>query len=283
MATRSIDSQRIEALQECYYRPARSSLGAALAVARDGDTAADTWESMAARAVVPFEEVLHPTRRFVAYTGEDAPTEACLPHPPTRETCAAFASDLTGVLAAEELAREYLARLAPWGVAATSVRWLTGEGHPALSLRASGCALVLDTLRTLASLWAESPRAARYALRDRSRVRRERLDALKESRRARREELFREPDETSAVALSPELCHAQALWNFARDEFLHVSRLAALRERLPYALVGVRVGALRSPFEVVAAIYRLGYGLGPLTNGALHLTAVGVTLAADGP
>ncbi len=278
MATRSIASTlRHAELQDRYYRPRRARFDEAAAAAREADTAAEAWESMAARGLIPFDWVPHATRRFVAH----APGAACAPqaYPPTRAACVAFASDARNLLAAEELARELAARLAPWGVRAPpSVVWVTAGWLLPLSLRASGFAPLLDALHGLGEAWA-TPRVGRYALRDRSKARVAAREASARERRERWAAVRDGPHAHPAAVISADLARALALWEFARDEHLHVSRLATFPRRLPQALAGVRVASLPSPFEPLVALYELGYGLGPVTPEALHLVAVEPDLA----
>lgn len=276
MSTRPVHRHRLAALWGCLHRPHQPRLVDARDVARDADTAAAAWEALSARGVIPLDWAPHATRRFVAYDPATTETSAdALTHPPTRGACVAFASDPVGVTTAEALARELVARLAPWGAAQPErVIWIVGEARAPLSLEASGLGAVLDTIDTLIEHWASSPRTARYARRDRSAPRRAARTALKHARRASWDQLRQARRDAREGGLAAALSAMSALWDFAAREFLHVSRMAAMRHRVSPSLVGVRVGAMRSPFDVVLALYELGYGLGPLTGEALCLTAV---------
>lgn len=250
-----------------------------MGAAREADSAAEAWEAMIARALLPLDYVDDPLRRFARWErpeagGEPAPgpREAL---PPTRAACVAIASDARAVATAEALGREVALRLAPWGVrAGPAVTWLVGASPLPPPLGGNGFAAIRGALETLAWAWARSPRVARYALRDRSSARRERLRALRLERDERWLGVRRGDEAHDASAPLAGLFRAMELWAFASGEFLHVSRAAARMHRLPEALVGARVGGLPSPFEPLAALYELGYGLGPVTAEGVHLAAV---------
>ena len=273
MSSQPFAHLHLERLQHFFFRPSRPLLGAALDVARDSHSPAEAWEAMASRGIIPPDWAPHDTRCFVPDDDEGEVVAGWCP--PTRSACVAFASDAAGVVTAESLAWELAARLAVWGVARPRrVCWRVGPRVHPLSLRSAGFAPVVGTLRTLVALWSASPRQARYALRDRSSRRREAREALREDRTAQHDALLYGQGSARLCGLADELSHLAALWDFATREFLHISKLAVLRNRLPGELVGVRVGAMRSPVEPLVALYGLGYGLGPLTAETLTLTAV---------
>lgn len=275
MASRTLVRSGLEGLPEAYFQPRRARFEEAAAIARRATSPDDAWESMAARGLVPHDWAPHATRRFLAPDGE------ATAHPPSREACAAVASDATGVATAEALALELLARLDPWGVeCAPVVTWVVAPTWAPLSLRASGCGPVLDTLTAQIALWTRSPRSGPYHLRDRSKARREARQRERDARGALHDALLSDRSDSTRAGLSVELSHARTLWQVARDEHLHLSKLNPMRFRLPVSLRGVRIGGLPSPFEVIVAIYRLGYGLGPLTPEGLQLTAVEAPLVA---
>lgn len=233
---------------------------------------------MASRGVIPVDWAPHETRRFVPDDdGGEVVVGWC---PPTRAACAAFASDVSGVITAESLAWEVVSRLALWGVAPPkSVCWRVGSRVHPLPLLNAGFAPVASTLVTLAGQWASSPRRARYTFRDRSSRRREAREALRQGRLDRRDELFYGRGSPHLCGLAVELARLVTQWDFAVREYLHVSKLAVLRHRLPLGLVGVRIGAMPSPFEPLLALYSLGYGLGSITAETLTLTAVEPSIA----
>lgn len=90
-----------------------------------------TWEALAAEGIIPFEWVGDGARRFEAPRElRDAPTSVAM--------AVALASDTRGVAAAEQLAWEVVARLAPWSPWRPSrvqwrvvdpVRWTSAHGH----------------------------------------------------------------------------------------------------------------------------------------------------------
>jgi hypothetical protein len=90
----------------CPDRPRLAEARAAVAGVTD---AREAWDSLAARGVIPSDWQNQKGRVFKEAEGQ------LFPHPPTVDACLALASDPSGIEAAESLAAEVRARLAPWG------------------------------------------------------------------------------------------------------------------------------------------------------------------------
>lgn len=277
MSSQSFAHLRFERLQHVFFRPSRPLLGAALDVARDARSPAEAWEAMASRGIIPADWAPHETRCFVP--DGDGGVVALGGCPPTIAACVAFASDVAGVLTAEALAWELVSRLEPWGIPRPKrVCWRVGSRAHQVSLRAAGFGPMVDTLHRLVGLWSGSPREARYAHRDRSARRRAERAALRADRRARRDALLMGGAPSQLGSLAAELSHLLALWDFARREHLHISRMARVAGAFPYGLIGTRVASMRSPIDPLLSLYALGYGLGEITLETVTLSAVEVAL-----
>lgn len=258
-----------------WFRPRRDRFAEASAVARDADSPADAWERMAARAIVPFDWMGSSVRGFASCAPDAAPDLTRVSEvPPTTAACVAYASDAPGVLAAEELAREMLARLAPWtNLAPQRVVWLSGDAVLPLSLDASGFEwLDRDLYRACAS-WAKVP-YARYHRSDRSQARRAARQRLTSERCERWRALFEAPFDDAVAEVSHDLSLTLRLWELAAQEHLRLPLLMPLAPGRRREFVATPVAHIASPFEALLALYRLGYGLGPVTRDALCLTAL---------
>lgn len=97
----------------CLLRPSRPRRDEALAAVADLDVAQgpEAWETLAARGWIPMEWVGDDARRFVTSFGTHDVA------PSTRDEAAALAADVDGVRRAEDLARELLSRMRPFGLA----------------------------------------------------------------------------------------------------------------------------------------------------------------------
>ncbi len=258
-----------------WFRPRRDRFAEASAVARDADSPADAWERMAARAIVPFDWVGSSARGFVEYA-PDAPLDLARSSeaPPTLAACVAFASDAPGVLAAEELAREMLARLAPWTAhAPRRIVWASGDAVLPLALGASGFAWLDRDLFRACARWATVP-YARHHRSDRSRARRAARQRLTSERSERWRTLLDAPFDDGVAALSRDLARTLRLWELAAREHLRLALPGTLVPGGHRTLVATPVARIASPFEPLLALYGLGYGLGPVTRDALCLTAL---------
>lgn len=100
------------------------------------ENAAEAWEILAERGVIPLEAVDDPRREFVCSCGIVRVLDAAHPcrgrgvcsRPATIANVVTLAARWASVLAAEELTRVVARRLAPWGVAAVErIVWRTGE------------------------------------------------------------------------------------------------------------------------------------------------------------
>ncbi len=267
--------RRAEGLRGVWFRPRRERFAEASAVARDADSPADAWERMAARAIVPFDWVGSSTRAFVG-CAPDAPLDLSRPSetPPTTAACVAYASDAPGVLAAEELARETLARLAPWtAFAPRRVVWASGDAVVPLSLDASGFKGLNRALYNACASWAKVP-YARHHRSDRSQARRAARQRLTSERSERWRALFEAPFEHEVAELSHDLARTLRLWELAAREHLHLTLLGPLVPGRRREIVATPVARIASPFEPLLALYARGYGLGPVTRDAVCLTAL---------
>ncbi|MDB4994439.1 MAG: hypothetical protein JWM74_1871 [Myxococcaceae bacterium] len=113
-----------ELLAAQIMRPRRAKLAAAKSAVKGITDPVDAWAALS--NVLPLPLSTNPSRRFerapflLPKPGEP-PTAPTLGveltrSPPTIAACLALASDPAGILAAEDLAREAVRRLAPWGV-----------------------------------------------------------------------------------------------------------------------------------------------------------------------
>jgi hypothetical protein len=145
-------------------RPERPRLALARAVAAGYDDAVAAWEALAASGVIPLAWVGDPGRLFACLdcggigTIDDETFHAPAAHPWSVETAVAFAADPAGVLRAEALAREVVARLAPWGVPQPArVVWRVGAPRDATP------AALAPPMDAAWRAWSAVPRAARLA------------------------------------------------------------------------------------------------------------------------
>jgi hypothetical protein len=118
-----------------FLAPRRADLAAVVASLHPISDPAMAWQALAERGIIPADWVDDPDRRFIrdpgdAYRAElptrdpmQAPIE---PHPSTVAACVLYASDVSGIRAAEAAARDLAARLAPWDAPiCDQVRWWT--------------------------------------------------------------------------------------------------------------------------------------------------------------
>ena len=83
------------------------------------------WELLAARGLIPMNWVDEPRRRFHLGSSKDLRTH------PSSKMAVLLASDLQGVMAVEELAREFVARTRMWGRPTPSLAlWKMGKHLP---------------------------------------------------------------------------------------------------------------------------------------------------------
>jgi hypothetical protein len=96
-----------EAVGERLLRPDRAGAAKILSELGRISSAQEAWEALAARGLIPNDWTASANRWFVL-GGER------LAHPPSLGACVELAADARGVVTAESLAREVVARLAPW-------------------------------------------------------------------------------------------------------------------------------------------------------------------------
>lgn len=100
---------------------------------RDELTGAEAWEAFANEGVITHDAVDDPHRRFEAST-----------HPSSPDDAVTFAVRWPAVMAAEELMRDAVARLRPWGAETCEhVTWRVGEGGRSWNVLWIGTALAL--------------------------------------------------------------------------------------------------------------------------------------------
>lgn len=131
-ASLSIDAlRRYDEVQSTFLNPRTgSTLEARAAVPKDGDPR-EAWETLAARGLIPADWIDHPRRAFVidarravaaGLATVATPTvrvpgqgpAVLLSSPPDPLVAFAIGRDAAGVATAEDLARELVARLAPF-------------------------------------------------------------------------------------------------------------------------------------------------------------------------
>lgn len=116
----------IAALRAGLLRPERRTLDAARAVVADITSPRDAWNALVSAGLCPRSWLAHPSRcfRIASNLFLPSPPDAFSEHPASVDACVAFASDVSGVLVAEELAYEINRRMVPWGVLpCTRVAW----------------------------------------------------------------------------------------------------------------------------------------------------------------
>lgn len=230
-------------------RPARANL-ARIDAALDGVASADeAWEVLAARGLIPLAWARHPARLLRRFRD---------PHvPPTVSAARLLAADVPGIERAEVLAREVVARLAPWGVALPdSVRWKFLESDPAearghrMPLRAAAVAAhtALDRVDRRA---AEALRARGLAVPDL-------LDG-----------------DRMVLRLVLDDFIASRVWRAAASRGGVVPSVRHRRPELvaPRELFGTPFGELPDPFEPALELWRTGYMLGAVDPDAIVLIA----------
>lgn len=212
------------------------------------------WKQLATAGVIPGGWVEDPRRAFAREIDEPMVRGyAAQPHPPTLAMCVALASDVPGVLAAEMLAREAVARLAPWGVPQPQrATWRLVDvavvppsyayDHPWFLNRPTS-ALVRNGSRGWVTTRSEMPRAAWGNAHETAR-------------------LLRGDWKTQGAAgrrVAPAREYAGA-------------RITAVGDA-PRALWKTRLRDLPNPFEPVVGVWETGYALHEITEQAAVLVA----------
>lgn len=193
----------------------------------DRHLACEAWETFVARGIVPEQWVGDPARCFVLASPVDG-REVRLDHPGTASAAVALASDVEGLASAEALAREFLARAAPWRGAAPFVvaGWKVEGRYDAHRLGA---------YQPLARIHGALLVAAK--------------GAVAASVVAQRRALGRAPPQLVRLA------EVDAYWRYAVAEGLRVPAL----EWLPPDLGGTRFEDLPSPCPPLAELWATGY------------------------
>lgn len=260
-----------------WFRPSRPRLAEALACANGHDDPRACWEALAARSVIPADWVDTPTRRFEAlvdfgrWQGGDpdalprgwvGPPNlrmyglrqelfAFAAHPPTLPAVVTFAADPAGVAAAEVIAVELSARLAPWGVTPTrQFSWAFVEPST-WRKREWAFSLICDALRS-------AERAANQV----------------------------ESDPDARTARSPEeaewewLSRGHRRWQRAVREGWRVPSLrSSAKHNVPPQLYGVPFAALPEPFVPYLALRLTGYEVAEFSSDVAALAAPQMDLA----
>jgi hypothetical protein len=259
------------------FAPARPKLREVLEVASASDDAAEVWETLAARGVIPSEWMGDGERVFAEderppalaeRAFNDQPTYAAVQRyleegprlcdvPPTVAAACALASDVQGMTTAERVAREAVRRLAVWGAPqphrvcwriVDPDRWETQPGdyrHMPAAI-AVGCA------------FAMTPSAEKNLLRARAHV-------------------FGTPAWRASFTWE---CTAH--WRYlARGRAQIAPPRSDVLDRLdsggyptiPKPLRGKRFSELENPFEPLLSLWASGYALDAITPSLIVLAA----------
>jgi len=278
------------------YRPMSLRAAEAREAVAGRRAARDAWEALATRGLIPAGWVDDPAREYAV--GGGAPS----PHPPSASACVLLASDAPNVLRAEALADEALARLRPWGLAASGPRrwvflrrsWRVTAEPP----RLTGVEAIVALVRAFTSI------APGEVLYDRehwqSRVESQwgevrsigltAEDGDHHNVHVAAEALLAPPnllrtDHPTAEGALASLGLVARCWSALRKSSLRLptrTQLARLGARLPRAAVlptgpngaPPRLADLSDPFEPLLALWSLGYALRGSSRTPLALVAL---------
>lgn len=251
--------------------PSATSRDAADAAAREPETR-EAWERLAARGLIPLDWIDHPRRGFVmdarvavtrGLATAATPTirvpgegrAVVLSSPPDPLVTFALGRDAAGVATAEDLAREYLARLAPFAPpgspAPDRVLWSALPASGLAPLPPSGRPGVAGA--TVASeLVARAIGARAYDL-------------------AQFTSLAREADRWRVHEIIARPILDATRWRAAAAEGLAVPPPSG--PGAPHSVEGRSFAEVASPFEALVALWRTGYAIRRVTPDGILMVA----------
>jgi len=278
------------------YRPTALRAAEAHEAVAGRRNAREAWEALATRGIIPAAWVDDPAREYAVGGG------ATCAHPPTTGACVLLASDVPGVLRAEALADEALARLRPWELTASGPRrWVFLRRGVRVSLeppRLTGMETIVELVRAFTGVpRGDVPYDREHwwtRLKDQwSEVRALGLateDASDDAVRAAAAELLTPPsvlrnDHPTAEGALASLGPVARCWSALRKTSLRLPTRAELTQlgvRLPPAAAlptrpgraPPRLADLPDPFEPLLALWSLGYALRGSTRTPLALVAL---------
>ncbi|KIG14956.1 Ankyrin repeat protein [Enhygromyxa salina] len=221
---------RLAELERAFLRPARGDLGE-LAKAidyRGADPGAAVWARAIQAGKIPTSWANDPTRRFRAARGQ--PPQ---PAPRTAQAALLFASDPSGLLAAEAHAKQLVARFEAWGCPpATKVVWRLA-GNP-----------VGPTGARPRSFGALAPALARLRV------------LLGGAQR-----IYEPPHPYRRFQVVVDALHGSRRWQLIANSEIRSHEQSLLGGPLPPALQGRAFGELPNPLEPWLALALTGYAL----------------------
>ncbi len=269
-ASLNIDAlRRYDEVQAAFLNPRTgSTLEARDAVPKDGDPR-EAWETLAARGLIPADWIDHPRRAFAVdarravaagLATDVTPTvrihgqgpAVLLASPPDPLVTFVLGRDAVGVATAEDLARELVARLAPFASAGTPqpdrVAWSIVMSTPSslpLTDRTG-----LGRLPVASALVSDATRASRF-------------DLGRYKNLVRRGDLNRIHDIIARPVID------DIRWRAAVAEGLAFGTHGAV----PKSVAGRSFRDVASPFDALIELWRTGYAVQRVTAEAIFLIA----------
>jgi hypothetical protein len=217
-----------ENLSETALRPNRAVRDEALAAVRGSQSPRSAWAALASAGVIPNDWVENEQRRFIDLDGSEHA------EPTTLSACVALATDVKGILEAEELARKFITRLRPWGtIDSTRLSWKVWPEPSVLRIVRGEAYVKASTLASdVARGHAPKKKKEGYGL------------------------LGRRFIEASVQGAQRDA----ELWRQAQDRDDVVPNTSSYTNA-PDPLAGTPIRSLPNPFEPAVELYRTGYAI----------------------